>query len=263
MSAPAPQIAATRHGQFLICNPQETIQAALLRDGGFEFHGIVLAVEVLRHKLGDIVDVGANIGIFTVPVAAACPDRKVYSFEPQRNVFTHFCANLALNRLQNVHAHRLAVGVSKPGDTIQVPEFDIFEERYTGSVTLDPSVVAKRGAIAGIAEPTNWAKSFDTVGLVQLDDFLPPSPIAYMKVDVEGMELSVFRSAERILERDHPALYFEAWGLPQFAESNAALMQYVSDKGYKIWRIGNDCLAVHQSDGKALAHLESLFAAKA
>jgi|GEM_PF-2661839 len=258
-----PHIADTRHGKFLICNPQETIQAALLRDGGFEFHGIVLAVEVLRHKLGDIVDVGANIGIVSVPLAAACPDRKLYSFEPQRNVYTHFCANLMLNRLQNVHAHRLAVGVSKPGDTVRVPDFDVFHERYTGSVTLDPAVSAVRGAIPGIAEPSTWAASFDTVPLVQLDDFLPPGRIAYIKVDVEGMELSVFRSAQRIIERDHPALYFEAWGLPQFQQHNAELLEYVAGKGYQIWRIGNDCLAIHLSDTTVLAQLEALFAAKA
>lgn len=260
MTLPTPQIADTRHGKFLICNPQETIQAALLRDGGFEFHGIVLAIEVLRHKLGDIVDVGANIGIFSVPIATACPDRKLHSFEPQRGVHMHLCANLLLNRLHNVHAHHLAVGVARPGDTIQVPRFDVYQERYTGSVTLDPTVVARRGAIQGIAEPTNWAQSFDTVGLVQLDDYLPPAPIAYIKVDVEGMELSVFRSAARILERDRPALYFEAWSLPQFAENNAQLMQFVVGQGYRIWQLGNDCLAVHLGDTAILAHLDALFA---
>jgi len=263
MTTTTPQLAETRHGKFLICNPQETIQAALLRDGAFEFHGVVLAVEVLRHKLGDIVDVGANIGIFSVPLAAACPDRKVHSFEPQRNVYMHLCANLVLNRLQNVHARQMAVGVSQPGATIQVPQFDIFQERYTGSVTLDPSVVERRGAIPGIAEPTKWASSFDTVPLVQLDDVLPAAPVAYLKVDVEGMELSVFRSAEKLLERDHPALYFEAWALPQFAENNAQLTDFVTGKGYRIWKIGNDCLAVHQSDTTVLAHLDALFAAKA
>jgi len=263
MATDAPQIAETRHGKFIICNPQETIQAALLRDGAFEFHGVVLTVEVLRHKLGDIVDVGANIGIFTVPIAAACPDRKVYSFEPQRNVYHHFCGNLVLNRLQNVRTFRQAVGVCAPGATIQVPDFDIFQERYTGSVSLDPAIMAKRGAIPGIAEPGNYAREFETVPMVQLDDVLPPAPIAFVKVDVEGMELSVFRSAEKMLERDRPALYFEAWGLPQFADNNAQLLQYIALKGYKIWRLGNDCLAVHLSDAMVITNIDALFAAQA
>lgn len=263
MSAAAPQIADTRHGKFLICNPQETIQAALLRDGAFEFHGVVLAVEVLRHKLGAVVDVGANIGVFTVPVATACPDRKVYSFEPQRNVYHHFCANLVLNHLNNVYSHKVAVGVAAPGATVQVPDFDIYQERYTGSVSLDPAVMAKRGAIPGIAEPGNYARAYDSVPLVQLDDVLPATPVAFIKVDVEGMELSVFRSAERILERDRPALYFEAWGLPQFAEQNNQLLQHISLKGYKIWRLGNDCLAVHLLDAMVITQLDALFAAQA
>ena len=259
MTLATPPIADTKHGKFLICNPQETIQAALLRDGGFEFHSIVLAMEVLRHKTGDIIDVGANIGIFSVPLATACPERKLHSFEPQRSVYMHLCANLLLNRLQNVYPHHLAVGVARPGDTIQVPEFDVFQERYTGSVTLDPTVVARRGAIPGIAEPTNRATSFETVGLIALDDFLPPNPIAYIKVDVEGMELSVFRSSERILERDRPALYFEAWSLPQFAESNMQLIQFITSKGYRLWQLGNDYLAIHRDDTAILAYLDALF----
>jgi len=258
MDKATPQVVDTRHGKFLICNPLETIQAALVRDGGFEYHSIVLSVEVLKHKLGAIVDVGANIGIFSVPIGTVCRDRKVYSFEPQRNVFTHFCSNLIVNRLLNVHAYNLAVGVAKPEETIAVPDFDIFEERYTGSVTLDPSVVARRSEIRGVAEPTSWAKAFSTVRIVQLDDFLPPDPIAFIKVDVEGMELSVFRSAAKILERDKPALYFEAWNLPQFAESNEQLMQFVTGKGYQIWKIGNDCLAIHSTDTAVVAHINAL-----
>ena len=115
-------------------------------------------------------------------------------------------------------------------------------------MSLDPSVIARRGAIAGVAEPAKWAKSFDTVSLVRLDDALPPDPVALLKVDVEGMELAVFRSAERLLERDRPVLYFEAWDLPQFAESNAELTEFVASKGYRVWKLGNDCLAVHASD---------------
>lgn len=257
MTTPATQIAETRHGRILVCNERETIQATLLRDGAFEFHGVLLALEVLRHREGSIVDVGANIGIFSLPVARACPERRVDAFEPQRHVYMHLCANVVLNRLRNVHARQVAVGVAGPGATIDVPEFDIFEERYTGSVSLDPSVIERRGAIAGVAEPSKWAKSFETIPLVQLDDAIASETVAFLKVDVEGMELSVLRSAERILERDRPVLYFEAWELPQFAESNARLTEFVSSKGYRVWKIGNDCLAVHTDDTKVIAVLAS------
>ena len=258
--AAQPQVIDTRHGKFLICNPLETVQAALLRDGGFEHHSIMLTLEVLRVKPGDIIDVGAHIGTFSVPIGNACRERKVHSFEPQRNVFSHFCANLVVNRLLNVRACNLAVGVAAPNETILVPDFNIFEERYTGSVTLDPDVVARRSEIRGVAEPATWAREFSSVRIVQLDDFVPPDPIAFIKVDVEGMELSVLRSAEKILERDRPALYFEAWDLPPFAQSNEQLMQFVRGRDYQIWRVGDDCLAIHRQDSRAIGHIHALTA---
>ena len=89
--------------------------------------------------------------------------------------------------------------------------------------------------------------------IVQLDDYLSGQSIAFIKVDVEGMELSVFKSAAGILQRDKPVLYFEAWDLEQFAASNANLMRFIQSYGYHIWTIGNDCLAVHLDDAPVMA----------
>lgn len=250
------QLIDTRHGKFIVCNPLETIQASLIAYGAFEYHSIVLARELLRLKQGDVVDVGANIGVFSVPVAIAFRDRIVHAFEPQPNVFTHLCANLIVNRLLNVRPSNVAIGVSRPNQEIEVPDFDIFQERYTGSVTLDAAVAAQRSRIQGVAEPATWARRFSTVRIVQLDDVLRDTPVAFIKVDVEGMELSVLQSAGKIIERDRPILYFESWELPQFAESNEVLMQFVFSRNYSVWKIGNDCLAVHRDDAPTIERVK-------
>ena len=60
---------------------------------------------------GDVVvDVGADIGALTVPLARAVgPAGRVLAFEPQPTVFQNLCANLALNDLLHVQAFNAAL----------------------------------------------------------------------------------------------------------------------------------------------------------
>jgi FkbM family methyltransferase len=235
----------TPQGRYLICNPAETIQAALLRDGRFEPLASAIAIALLALRPGAVVDVGANIGVFSVPVARARPELAVLAVEPQRMVFMHLCANLLHNRLANVRPLNLAVGqgASGGGATVQVPFFDVFSERYTGSVSLDAAVQGIRGGIAGIAEPSRWAAAHDTVRLQPLDEIAAGLDVAFVKVDVEGMELAVLRSGEALLRARRPSLFFETWQLPQFAAQRRELLLYVMGLGYNLLQVGGDCLA--------------------
>jgi hypothetical protein len=133
------------------------------------------------------------------------------------------------------------------GGHIRVPRFDVFDERYTGSVSLDPEVMALRGAIEGVAEPGQWAQQFDEVPLVPLDTLVGDRAVSFIKIDVEGMELAVLRSATGVLERDAPVLFFEAWSLDAFKAHVAELLDFVATQGYDVIRLGSDCLAVPRS----------------
>jgi hypothetical protein len=80
-----------------------------------------------------VIEVGANLGLHTVPLAKIVASGQVICFEPQRLIFHVLSGNLALNDLSNVHAHRLAVGehgepspsnpptTTRPGTTVRSP----------------------------------------------------------------------------------------------------------------------------------------------
>jgi tRNA G37 N-methylase Trm5 len=74
----------------------------------FELYGEYSEAEVacLRQLLnpGDtVLDIGANIGDLTVPMAQMVGDSgSVYAFEANRSNFNYLCADLALNDLANV-----------------------------------------------------------------------------------------------------------------------------------------------------------------
>jgi len=247
------KIINTKHGLFLISNPHETIQRQLTNSGQFEYHLVDLAIRLISKTKGVIVDVGANIGTFTIPVALNYPSREIVSFEPQRTVFHHLAANICLNKLTNVITYRAVIS-DDDGKQIEVPFFD-FNERFTGSVSLDESTVAKRSKIAGVAEPRTYAERFDRLKAVRLDDVVNEK-VCLLKVDVEGMELSVLKSAERILRRDAPIIIYETWNLPQFELENSQIYEYLASVGYLNYKLGNDTIACHKDDVQGKESIE-------
>lgn len=237
---------STGQGRYFITNSKETIQAELLNSGRFEPLGARLAIAMQPLCPGAILDVGANIGVFTVPVAIALPQTMVISFEPQRMVFMQLCANVLANRLTQVFARNEAVGESYAGQaTTLVPFFNVFAENYTGSVSLDQGVQTIRGAMSSAAEPSQWASVHDSIALVSLDACCSIHSIGFIKVDVEGMEIQVLRGGEGILRKQKPVLFFEAWRHPEFKTLHDELLAYVMGLGYSILQIGEDCFAYH------------------
>jgi FkbM family methyltransferase len=236
-----PYLVRTPSGLFLITNEQETIQSHLLASGRFEPLASAFAAQIASVRPGLVVDVGANIGTFAIPLALQNPRTTVLAFEPQPGVFQQLCANVVLNRLRNVKPHRLAVGIA--AGTIRVPDFDPYVERYTGSVTLDPDVAAIRAAIPGVAEPALTATEFEEVRVVSLSEFIGERAVAFLKIDVEGMELDVLKGAQAMIERSRPVIFSESWALAEFASHKAELMRHLRNADYTVREIGDDFMA--------------------
>src|SRR5689334_21004945 len=75
------------------------------------------------HAGDTVVDVGANIGDLTVPLAQMVGDGgSVYAFEANPGNFNYLCANLALNELANVRP--MNGFVARPGSDVNL--------RFTG-----------------------------------------------------------------------------------------------------------------------------------
>jgi FkbM family methyltransferase len=59
---------------------------------------------------GVVMDVGANMGDFTMMAAAMCPGARVYAIEPMAEYITALERNRSLNRLTNVEIIKVALG---------------------------------------------------------------------------------------------------------------------------------------------------------
>lgn len=166
-------------------------------------------------KPGDhVVEVGANIGAHTVGLAKAVGAQgRVDAFEPQRACFALLQAQIALNQLHNIHAHREAV--SSAAGQIFVPAVNYAEPGNFGGIALSPE-----------RAPTS-----EPVDVVTLDDRIGDRRCSLLKVDVEGMEEDVIRGATRLIEKNRPLLYVEN----DRVEKSKPLVALLIGLGYRLW----------------------------
>jgi hypothetical protein len=58
---------------------------------------------------GEVLDIGANLGTFCVPLAKKVSKHIYHAFEPQRIVYYQLCANTFINGLDNLHCHNFGI----------------------------------------------------------------------------------------------------------------------------------------------------------
>lgn len=200
-----------RHGVFVYNRHDVYIGRSLREYGEFSEQEEAFLRQLIRP--GDvIVEVGANIGTHTVPLARQVgPTGIVFAFEPQPVVYQTLCANVALNSLSNVECCAMAVG-DHAGD-IGLPSVDYDASNNFGGISLSPDAAGRR------------------VPLVRLDDMLELSKLRLLKIDVEGMEKPVLDGARETILRHRPALYVENDRI----EQSPTLIETIQQLGYDLF----------------------------
>lgn len=169
-------------------------------------------------KKGVFVDVGANIGKYSVIIGRQLKDKgKVISIEASEDIFKILKKNIELNNLQNVIPLNLAVSDKKG-----ISEF------YLANKGLGTA-----SSLFEIKEHSKKVKvKTDTLDGIIKD--LEIKKIDLIKIDVEGAEPRVLRGALDILKKDKPKVVFEALNKERFDECKKILKKF----NYKIRRLG-------------------------
>lgn len=189
---------------------------------------------------GLILDVGANVGLYTVVCARAAGSRgRVIALEPGPATFAKLSSTCSRLQLSNVTLLPLAAGEAAGsahlvdlghGPDVQQHIARANDDRHAGT----PVTVARLDDVCGA-----------DAGAVTL-----------LKLDVEGHELAALRGAERILAngRAHLIVEFNASALEASGSSSRELWQRLS--------VTHDCVAAYDNGGRAVAPaLESLVSA--
>jgi len=183
-----------------------------------------------------ILDIGANIGVHSLFFSAiAGPRGRIHAFEAQRIVFQMLMGNLALNSIENVVGHGVALG-SAPG-TLQLPPVDYTKPwnfAGMGLVTESPDPQFAHGTAERAA-----ADKHESIAVITLDS-LKLERVDFIKLDVEGMEESVLRGAARTLDITRPLMQVEWWG-----RDRGSLPLYLLDHlDYRVFQAAMNLICV-------------------
>jgi FkbM family methyltransferase len=140
-----------------------------------------------------VVDAGANLGWFTAHLALLVGgDGRVDSFEPRSDLMDLLTKTVAENGLTNVTTHNFALASQNADGQVIWSTHDV----NPGGTNL----VSSDFAAPCIAAQPVAVRTLDTCISHRVD---------FIKLDVEGSELLVFKGAERILAQDRPLLLVE------------------------------------------------------
>lgn len=204
---------------------QEGIDLAIFLFGVFERRTLLACRRHLR--TGDIaIDVGANIGSHTLPLARYVGSNgRVFAFEPTAFAHRKLLENVALNPLL---AARITVE--------QIMLVDSSER------ALAPQLYSSWPlATTAPVHAKHLGRLMDTEGAraVSLDEYLESArvqSVALIKVDVDGHECSVLRGALGAIARFRPVIVMEIapYVLGEAGHDLGDLVEIVASLGYEL-----------------------------
>lgn len=204
----------------------------------FKFHVTPTAPELVKEIFDDnygviaqkleirddqiVLDIGANEGFFSVMVAKLYPHVRIYALEPVPNTYRMLVRNITLNNVRNVLP--LNFGVALKGGKQELIVSKEFSGGSTRCCTFDPETQDK--------------VMVDMRTMNELLTMLNIHKVRLLKIDIEGMEHEVLRSApldriemvvgefhinKRLADQGHNIV-----GLAKYVEERTKLLKYES-----------------------------------
>jgi FkbM family methyltransferase len=187
---------------------------AMLRDQRLE-----LAVTRALVGPGDVVaDVGANKGAYVYWLRRCVGDSgTVLAFEPQPTLAEYLRRLSDAFRWSNVRVSEVALSSNAGSGLLHVPG-----SGATPGASLEASVLDSTPGTRLTCALDTLDRQAQTTGT-----------LAFVKVDVEGHELSVFQGGEQTLRRDRPHLLFECEARHLSTHKMADVFSFLGGLGYK------------------------------
>jgi FkbM family methyltransferase len=179
----------------------------------------------LRDSLreGDVfVDIGANVGLYSIFAAKLGRNVKVFAFEPHKPNFMALMQNVVENGLQGSVAP-MALGLSDKSEVIRLNYYSL----EGGSSRSQLGHKSAAGA--------EFAPKFEEiVPAMSLDDLIARGivpPPSHIKLDVDGNEISILRGMTTLLQGPHKPRSIQVemnWG------EQAPILELLDRSGYAL-----------------------------
>jgi FkbM family methyltransferase len=204
------------------------VSAPLIYFGQYEQEESGLIAHLVRPGM-TVLDIGANIGYFTLLMASLVgPRGQVHAIEPNPIMLQRVEANIVLNPpLQDgrIKTHHLALGAKSGHADFFCPN--------TGHEGVGGLKDIKRAPLDQVIQ----------VPVATLDGFVQAQGIEkldFIKMDIEGGELDVLRGGERALRQLRPVWLFEACELntAPYGYRAPEILSYLEQRDYRVKQAG-------------------------
>ncbi len=209
-----------RHGAQFALDLRDYVQRKLFCHA-HQARELALVASVCRP--GDtVIDVGANVGAFTMVAArATAPDGVVHALEPVPGTMRALERNLELNGFRHVRA--APVALSEREGTLELGL--VAAEHGTGGYT-------SQGAHEKVSVRSSTLDAY-------VGDAVGESPVRLLKIDVEGYEPEVLAGARSILRAhnrpDVVLVEVSETALAGSGSSGAELTRPLAECGYELF----------------------------
>jgi FkbM family methyltransferase len=173
----------------------------------------------MRSVIGQVVkkdsvfyDIGANVGFYSLLASMLVFPGKVYAFEPMAENVRFIQRHLTLNDIRNVEVLELAIC-----DQVGTSTFQEEETRAMGHLQ---------------AEGNTRVQTTTLDALLQAQLIEPPQ---YIKMDIEGAELTALHGASECIQRYRPIIFLATHGCDMETECTRLLSSW----GYELQNIGD------------------------
>jgi FkbM family methyltransferase len=221
-----PKIINTRYRFKMHVNLGDFIGRHIYLHGDYEDYVSQVFIKLIAPG-GNVVDIGANIGYFSLLSAQLVGAHgQVIAFEASPNIYQQLANNLSLNGVTNVKTYNKAVG-----DRDCDVEFFEADNSHLGISSIRNLDVVDSKKIL--------------VKMVAINDIIDEiPPIDLVKIDVEGAEMMVLSGMELLIERDKPHIIIEVTDafLKDLGSSQDELLAWFESKNYTLLEIKHDGL---------------------
>jgi FkbM family methyltransferase len=218
----------------------------LLQHSAFDQEEVNLAIQLLETRKNNFgpgvvaLDCGANIGVHTVEWAQFMFGwGEVISIEAQERIFYALSGNISINNCFNARAIWAAVGSENKLIGVPLPD-------YTKPSSFGSLEIIKKENTEFIGQEIDYSNDMlHLTQMLRIDD-LNMTRLDFIKLDIEGMELEALKGAEETIKITKPIMIVE-----KIKADEKMLTNFLMEKGYKIYPIGINLLAIHSSDPAA------------
>lgn len=176
------------------------------------------------------VDVGANFGLYSLAMAQMlkASGGMVIAIEAQRVIYNMICGSVALNSLENLFVHNLAI--ADVDGYIALPKLDYRQVSSYSSLEFADEQGEDMGQERGISD--------ESVRCVTLDD-MNWARVDMIKIDIEGMEGMALAGGLALFDEQRPIAFVE-W----IKSDKQELVNFFAVRDYSVYESGINLLCL-------------------